>query len=190
MNRTLLYLTLFYFSFSSSLFADMFPFQTIEKANKAYANGEFKKSVRLFTTLDKKDVSVAYNRANAYYKAGMYELAERSYLQAKGVDEAMRMYNLGNVYFQKREFEKAIDAYERSLEFKEDEDSRFNLKLAKQKREKSPKKRITVNKASKENKKIDKELTHLLTQLSKKKIPTMLYRIKSEHKEQGNSNPW
>ena len=210
MNRPLLYLSLFTFLSPSSLFADMFPFQTIEKANQAYSDGEFRKSARLFNTLDKKDVSVAYDRANAYYKAGMYDASERSYLRAKGVDEAMRSYNLGNVYFKKREFDKAIASYEHSLTFKEDEDARFNLELAKQKREQNRKKskrkekikkRTPLYQKSKENKKIDKELsseerlrkqelTHLLQQVSKKKMPTMLYRIKSEQEEQDDSNPW
>ena len=190
MNRILLYLPLFSFLFSHLLFADMFPFQTIVKAHQAYIDGEFRRSARLFNTLDKKDASVAYNRANSYYKAGMYDSAERSYLQAKGVDEAMRSYNLGNVYFKKREFTKAIASYERSLTFKEDEDARFNLELAKQKRKKNLKKIIPKYQKLEENKKIDKELTYLLKQLSKKKIPTMLYRIKSEHKEQDDSNPW
>jgi tetratricopeptide (TPR) repeat protein len=210
MNKTLLYLPFFFFLLSVSLFADIFPFQTIEKAHQAYVDGKFRQSARLFNTLDRDDASVAYNRANAYYKAGMYDLAERSYLQAKGVDEVMRMHNLGNVYFKKREFKKAIHAYERSLEFKEDKDTRFNLELAELKREENKQQnrnehRVYQRKAqyqkSREPKKIEKkvsdeermrkeELSHLLQQISKEKMPTMLYRIHGEQEEQDDSNPW
>ena len=206
MNRTLLYLSLFYFLSPISLFSDMFPFQTIEKANKAYIDGKFRTSARLFNTLDRKDAFVAYNRANAYYKAGMYDASERSYIRAKGVDEATRTYNLGNVYFKKREFDKAIDSYEHSLTVREDSDTRFNLELAKQKREENKsreqvKKRKPLYLKLKESKKRDKEitneekirkqeLTHLLKQVSKKRMPSMLYLIESEKEEQNDKNPW
>jgi len=206
MNRILLYLPLFPFLSPCFLFADIFPFQTIEKANRAYVDGKFRTSARLFNTLDKKDAFVAYNKANAYYKAGMYDASERSYLRAKGVDGAMRTYNLGNVYFQKREFSKAIASYRVSLTFREDEDTRFNLELAKQKKEENrSKKKVQKRKPKyqklKESKKIDKEinnkekirkqeLTHLLKQVSKKRMPSMLYLIESEKGEHDDKNPW
>lgn len=124
-----------------TLFAEIvFPFQTIEKANSAYRVGDYNESVKLFDRLEKDEPSVYYNRANAEYKAGEYDSALLSYAKAKGVDEAMRLHNIGNIYFQKKEWDKAIERYEASLLVREDNDTRFNLELAKKKKEEKKKK--------------------------------------------------
>ena len=124
-----------YFIFTSLLFADIFPFQTIEKANQAYESGAFQKSAMLFKSLKKETPTVVYNQANAEYKAGSYDEALKHYAEAKGVDDAMLEHNIGNTYFKKNDFNNAITHYEKALSFREDEDTRYNLALAKQKKE-------------------------------------------------------
>ncbi|MCH9739966.1 MAG: tetratricopeptide repeat protein, partial [Epsilonproteobacteria bacterium] len=123
MNKKLFY----YFLFSPILFADILPFQTIEKANDAYEKGEYHKSAELFNELKKDDPTVAYNEANAHYKAGDYDKALKHYEKAKGIDEATRQHNLGNTHFKKDDLENAIKSYEESLKIRDDEDTRYNL---------------------------------------------------------------
>ena len=225
--KTLLYLLL-----TPLLFADIFPFQTIEKANQAYENGEFAKSTRLFKSLKKDEPTVAYNQANAQYKAGMYDEALKNYTKAKGIDEAIREYNIGNTYFKKNDLDKAIASYEKALKIREDEDTRYNLELAKKRREEQKKqeqkskehekkdkqkedekkkkqksqdqekrkdqndkeakkkKEKAEEKMTEEEKLRKKELSHLMKQLSKKKMPTMIYQATEEKGERHDKNPW
>ena len=149
MNKLLLFLTL------STLFlqADIFDFQTIEKANQAYQKGNYIYSVKLFNSLKKDDPTVAYDKANALYKAGNYDKALKEYAKAKGVNEAERLHNVGNCYFKKQDFNHAIKSYERALKMREDVDTRHNLELAKKKkREKENNKKKNKDK-KKQNKK-------------------------------------
>lgn len=154
---------LFYLLFTPILFANIlppntFPFQTIKKANEAYDKGEFRKSARLFKSLNSNDPTVAYDQANAEYKAGMYGDALKSYTKAKGVDEATRLYNVGNCYFQKGDFASSIRNYTASLKLKGDEDVMHNLKLAKKKRaEKEKQKEKEKKKNDKDKKKEDEK---------------------------------
>lgn len=227
-----IYKLLFFFFLSPFLYADIFPFQTIEKANEAYEKGEFHKSARLFKSLKKDDPSVAYNQANAQYKAGMYDEALKSYTQAKGIDEATREHNIGNSYFKKNDLNHAIASYENALKIREDEDTRYNLELAKKQQEeqkkqqhknkdkqkedekkkakekkqqkhqeqknrkdqkdKAPqKKKEKAEKNMAEEEKLrKKELSHLLKQLSKKKMPTMMYQATEEKGVRHDQNPW
>ncbi len=137
---------------------NIFPFQTIQKANRAYGLGDYNRSIELFNSLEKDDPSVDYNRANAEYKAGDYESALLSYAKAKGVDEATRLYNIGNIYFKKKEWGRAIESYEASLVVREDDDTRFNLELAKRKKEeKKRKEQEEKSKKDKDKKKEDEE---------------------------------
>lgn len=122
-----MYKILLYLLLTSLLFADILPFQTINKANEAYNNGDYQESAKLFKQLNNSDPSVAYDEANAHYKAGQYDQALANYKRAKGVDEATRQYNMGNAHFQKGDLDKAINSYEASLKLREDKDARYNL---------------------------------------------------------------
>ncbi|CAA6816059.1 MAG: Unknown protein, partial [uncultured Sulfurovum sp.] len=130
---------IFFIISSNFLWADMFDFQTIEKANKAYAKGDFNNSAKFFNDLNSKEPTVAYDKANAEYKAGDYDKALSDYKNAKGVDEAQRQHNIGNVHFQKQALDKAIESYEKALKVRYDEDTKFNLELAKKKKEEEQK---------------------------------------------------
>ena len=220
----------------TSLQADIFDFQTIEKANRAYQNGDFKNSAKLFGSLKKEKSIVAYNKANALYKARDYDEALKEYAHAKGVDEAQRLHNVGNCYFQKQDLDRAIEAYEKALKIREDADTRYNLELAKKKKKEKEKKKNNKNKKkNKDKKKQDKknnqkkkdsdkpkkpkqdnkkkrdekaekpmtpeqkkreemrkkELKHMMNQLSKKKMPTLMYQPNRKKGERDdNQKPW
>jgi len=254
-----MYKLLWVSSFLMFVSADTFTYETIDKANEAYANGEFHKSTKLFKSLEEDDPAVAYNIANAQYKAGMYTDALESYEKAQGTDEAIRQYNIGNCYFKKGNLKEAIRRYSVSLRLREDEDTRFNLELAKRKKEeqqrekeqKKKEKKKEKKKKSEEEKKKErekkkqeeekkkqeeqhqeskkdgqekendaqrkanekeanaaqkrekskkdmtpeekmrkKELSHLLKQLSKQKMPTMMYQTTTKEGEKNDKNPW
>ena len=242
---------------------ELLPFQVIEQANEAYDRGDYEESARLFSLIKSDDPSVAYDRANAYYKAKKYADALKAYAQAKGVDESTRLFNMGNCYFQKGDFTTAIRLYTNSLKLKANDDVTFNLKLARKKRsqkekkknqnkqdkkkedkkkqeeekkrkeeeekkrkeeekkrqeeeqkkkeqeKKDDKKKESSKKNSNSQKDADasnkqesernmtpeekmrkKELKHLLNQLSKEKMPTMMYQGKENKEKRDDKNPW
>lgn len=129
----------FYILFFTSLSAGLTDFKTIQEAKEAYEAKEYSKSAALFNSLDTKSPQKAYDIGNAYYKAKKYDEAIKAYEQAQGIDEIARLHNIGNSYFQKNELKKAIDSYEKALKIKEDEDTRFNLELAKEKKKQQEK---------------------------------------------------
>ena len=138
-----------YFILSTLIFADFLPFQTIDKANRAYEKGEYKKSAKLFNSLEQNDSTVKYNEANALYKAGLYDKALNAYDKAEGIDEMTRQYNMGNSYFKKGELKRAIACYEEALKMGEDEDTRYNLALAKRRVEEKKKQEQKAKEKSK-----------------------------------------
>ena len=116
------------------LLAEFLPFEVIQKANEAYAKGEYARSARLFSQLDTNRSIQAYNMGNAYYKAKQYHKAIQAYQQAKGMDEMTRLYNLGNAHFQLNQLDQAIAYYTKALQIREDADCRHNLALVKRKK--------------------------------------------------------
>ena len=139
------------------LFAGLTDFKTIEKANKAYEEKEYAKSASLLNSLDAKSPQKEYDIGNALYKDKKYDEAIEAYEKAEGVDEATRLHNIGNSLFQKKELDKAIEAYENALKLKEDEDTKFNLDLAKKQKQKEEeqKKKDQKDKDKKDDKKKD-----------------------------------
>jgi len=125
--------------------AELLPFQTIQKAKEAYQHQAYERSALLFAQLENNRSIVAYNVANAYYKAKRYDQAIKAYEEAKGVDEATRLYNLGNCYFQQGKWDRAIACYTDSLRLRREEDTQHNLALAKRKKDAQEKQRKKSN---------------------------------------------
>ena len=119
--------------------AGLLDFKTIEEANKAYQDEKYQKSAALWKGLKKKTPQRDYDMGNAYYKAKQYDKALDAYGKAKGVDEAQRLHNVGNSYFQQKKLDEAIKSYEEALKIQEDEETRFNLDLAKKQKEEQKK---------------------------------------------------
>lgn len=80
-----------------------------------------------------------YNTGNAAYRQGHYDDAAALFADAgsKTSDPAARaaaLHNLGNVYMQKNEWQKAVEAYEQSLRLRPGQPgTKSNLQLAKKK---------------------------------------------------------
>jgi len=129
--------------------ASITDFKTIQSATDAYRAGDFNKSKKLFSKLDRDGASLYYNKANSDYKSGDIDSAIKEYKRSKGdgIDEHNRLHNLGNAYFKKKNYDYAIKAYEKSLKLAEDKDTRYNLELLKKmkKKQKQKKKRKLKN---------------------------------------------
>ena len=79
----------------------------------------------------------SYQKGVAQYKAGKYEEAEKSF---SIINNAKSFYNLGNSLFRQNKFEEAVSAYQKSLKHNpNDEDTKHNLKLAKERLKKEEK---------------------------------------------------
>lgn len=85
-----------------------------------------------------KNVTAPYNLGNAYYNKETYSEAFGRFKQAGELandkSEKHRAYhNLGNVFMKKKEYEKAVEAYKEALRNNPtDEETRYNLALAKE----------------------------------------------------------
>ncbi len=152
-------LILFMLSTGIFLYAGLTDFKTIKEANQAYEAKEYGKSAALLNSLDAKSPQKHYDIGNALYKDQKYDEAIEAYEKAQGIDEATRLHNIGNSYFQKKEWDKAIETYENALNLKEDEDTKFNLELAKKqkKQEEEQKKQDQKDQENKEKKKNEKD---------------------------------
>ncbi len=79
-----------------------------------------------------------YNLGNAYYNKETYSEAFGRYKQAgelatDKMDKHMAYHNMGNVFMKRKEYEKAVEAYKEALRNNpKDEETRYNLALAKE----------------------------------------------------------
>ena len=137
--------------------------QQKEKANKTTleeTNKEEKLRAIKSKSKEAKD-KATYNLGNTIYKSKKYNEAKDKYLSsieaAKTKTEKHKAYhNLGNVYMQEKNYTKAIEAYKNALKNNsKDEQTRYNLALAKEMLKKNPPKN-TSNK-DKKNKNKDQQ---------------------------------
>lgn len=157
MKKSIKVFSIFSMGFSIVLNASLTDFKTIQDAKEAYEAKEYTASAALLKSLEAKSPEKSYNIGNAYYKAKRYDEAIKAYEQAQGVDEAARLHNIANSYFQKNELKKAIDTYEDALKIKEDEATRFNLELAKEKMKRQEEKNSQQQNDKQENQKEKEE---------------------------------
>ncbi len=119
--------------------AGMLDFIDLKSAKEAYENGDYEKSAKLYENYAQQSANGEgyYNAANAYYKQKKYKEAIESYKKSTfDTDEARakNYSNLGNAYVKEQASEslqKAVEAYEKSLEIQEDKDTRENLEEVK-----------------------------------------------------------
>lgn len=155
--------------------AGMLDFMELNKAKEAYEKGDYENSAKLYEEYAKESGSGEgyYNSGNAYYKQKKYKEALESYKKATfdtPEGRAKNFSNIGNAYVKEASqgsLEKAVEAYEKSLEESEDKNTRENLEavkklIEKQKqdskednKEDSDKKDKDQDKESKENDKKD-----------------------------------
>jgi Ca-activated chloride channel family protein len=112
------------------------PNKLLREGLAAYKNGDYTVALNKYNQAMGKEsdkVLTHYNLGAAYYKAGKADSAMMHWQTvATGQDnpelQAKAWHNIGNAFVKQRNFEKAVDAYKRSLKINpDDEDTRYNL---------------------------------------------------------------
>ncbi|MBT8264095.1 MAG: tetratricopeptide repeat protein [Muriicola sp.] len=108
--------------------------QELSSNNFIQAEAEYRKAI---SKSDKNSVA-PYNLGTAYYKNDSYSEAFGRFKQAGEVasqkeNKHKAFHNMGNVFMKRKEYEKAIEAYKEALRNNpSDEETRYNLALAKE----------------------------------------------------------
>ena len=106
----------------------------LEKDQFVSAEGKYRKAI----SKSRENAVAPYNLGNALYENESYSEAFGSFKQAgeTATDKAAKhqaYHNMGNVFMKNKEYEKAVDAYKESLRNDPtDEETRYNLALAKE----------------------------------------------------------
>lgn len=109
--------------------ANIFDFQKIESANKAYENKEYKKAERNFQDVAR-NAQGYYNYANALYKQKKYKQAIKQYEKVVTSNKELefkKLHNMGNSFAYSGQFDKAEEFYKKALQIKEDKQTKENL---------------------------------------------------------------
>ena len=100
-------------------------------------------SYRQAVAKDPANMPAKYNMGNNYYRNEKYAEGMSRYLQAAEVaqtkeEKHQAFHNLGNAYYQQKDFKKAVEAYKNALRNDPtDDETRYNLALAKKEDEKN-----------------------------------------------------
>lgn len=135
-------------------------------ANKALSSNNFigaEVDYRKAIAKSGENVAAPYNLGNAYYNQATYGEAFGRFKQAgesatNKTDKLRAFHNMGNVFMKRKEYEKAVEAYKEALRNDpKDEETRYNLALAKEllKKQQDEQKKDDKNKDNKD--KEDKE---------------------------------
>lgn len=113
------------------------------KANEAYENGNYEEAISLYKKAideDPENAKLYFNLASAQAKAGNAEEAIRTFERYKAMtdspeDRSKANYNIGKVFSDTGEWDKAVNYYKKSLRhIADDEDAKHNFELAKKKK--------------------------------------------------------
>lgn len=116
-----------------SLHAQVFDFQTIDKANKAYEEKQYNKAAKEFKKVSQSKEG-HYNFANALYKDKKYAQALKEYkkvITSNKQLEYKKLHNMGNSYVKLNKLEDAIKIYEKALTLNNDPQTKENLETVK-----------------------------------------------------------
>ncbi|WP_201352558.1 VWA domain-containing protein [Hydrogenimonas urashimensis] len=121
-------------TFSQKMEAGVLDFMLIDKGEKAYWEGDFKKSTKAFEELvmHTPKSEIWFDLGNSYYRSGRYKMACSAYEKVVTPDmkvEQAKLYNLGNCYVKLGELQKAAELYRKALALGEDADARYNLEM-------------------------------------------------------------
>lgn len=131
------------------------------EANKEISEDNFieaEKDYRRAISKSDKNIAAPFNLGNAYYNKETYSEAFGRFKQAGELAEAKpykhkAFHNMGNVFMKRKEYEKAVEAYKEALRNNpKDEETRYNLALAKEmlKKQQDEQKQNDENKDEKE----------------------------------------
>ncbi len=136
-----------------TLQAGLLDFVSLQKAQKAYRQGDYEQAARIYEKLAPAKGDAAWlDAGDAWYKKGDYAKAAKAYEKVKDPSLAFqKWHNLGNTYAHMGQIDQGIAAYEKALRIKDDPDTRHNLQLLKQLKRKRQKDRDRKNRQQKKN---------------------------------------
>ena len=138
----------------------------ISEGNHVYNKSKFTDAeVEYKKALEKnsKSKEAQFNLGNSYYKQQRFDEAMREYANSgtsmKSPDErAATYYNAGNSLYQSNKYQEAINAYKQSLRLNpNDEDTRYNLQMARAKLAQQQQQQKQQNKDQKQNQNKDQQ---------------------------------
>ncbi|WP_027394328.1 tetratricopeptide repeat protein [Aquimarina latercula] len=106
----------------------------VKDGNFPKAEGEYRKAI----SKNPVDPTAKYNLANAYYNTEKYDEAHQRYTEAvktatSKVEKHKAFHNQGNTYMEQKKYKEAVAAYKNALRNNpKDDETRYNLALAKQ----------------------------------------------------------
>jgi len=115
--------------------------ELLSQANSEMKNGNFplaEAEYREAISLNPKEDTGKYNLGTAYYNKDMNATALNRFKQAAAVadtkaDKHKTFHNLGNTYMNEKKYQEAVEAYKNALRNNsKDEETRYNLALAKE----------------------------------------------------------
>ena len=131
--------------------------QTLETARNQYAIKNYPAAYKTYQQVAKQlpsTINLDAEIVQSAYKAGDYSKAAQYFSKQKNAvktKKARLNHNLGNAYSQQKNYQKAIEAYKKSLRTNpSDEKTRYNLALAMQK-QKNQQKNTPKNNENKQN---------------------------------------
>lgn len=133
--------------------ADIFDFQTIEKANQLYQDKQYSQASNEYRKLPNTPQSF-FNLGDALYKEKKYQEAIEIYKKVVTEDkelERKKLHNMGNSSVKLNNLQKAKEFYEKSLKIKDDKQTQENLDIVNKELEKQKNKK-QENKDNKNNK--------------------------------------
>jgi len=113
----------------------------VNDGNFPKAEGEYRKAI----AKNPVDATAKYNLANAYYNTEKYDEATQRYAEAvknasSKAEKHKAFHNQGNTYMEQKKYQEAVNAYKNALRNNpKDDETRYNLALAKQLLEKQKK---------------------------------------------------
>jgi Ca-activated chloride channel family protein len=137
MKKTPLLLALITYNLLFITASHALPFASqLNRGNGLYDRGLFDRAQNVYEGMlaKKNDPLAKYNLGNALYRQGKFADAEKAFAAVSGeAGLAPRaLYNLGNAEFRQEDYEGAVRSYEDALKAKpNDEDTLYNLALAK-----------------------------------------------------------
>lgn len=176
-----------------------------DQANAEYKAGMYDDALKHYAKSKGIDEATRlYNMGNCYFQKGDFKSAIKQYtasLRLKSDEDVMHNLKLAREKRKEQNKDKKKEEPKKKKEEpkkknQEDKKKNNNKKESDKKNSKSQKdtdaskKHEREKKMSPKEKMRKKELSHLLKQLSKKKMPTMMYQGKENKGENDDKNPW
>ncbi len=181
------------------------------QANAEYEAGMYDDALKHYAKSKGVDEATRlYNMGNCYFKKGDFKSAIKYYtasLKIKNDDDVMHNLKLAREKRKEKEKQKQKDKdknkkkrdkkKEEQKKKKQEDKKKDDRKKESDKKNSKSKKEADASKKQEEKEKMSpkekmrkKELSHLIKQLSKKKMPTMMYQGKENNGERHDKNPW